>query len=283
MKISKPQMSVEALQKYFESHDCLEVKNSKKSLKHASAALWYLDQGKIRACVNTGNRWVVNTWVKRAVIMFFQLGKSHPMSAGSFEYFDKLPVKKRSALKKVRVVPGAIARFGSFIEEGSILMPSFVNVGAYVGAGSMIDTWATIGSCAQIGKNVHIAGGAGVGGVLEPEQAHPVIIEDGAFLGSRCIVVEGVRVGKQAVLGAGVVLTGSTKIVDVRDKEVKVTNGHIPDSAIVVPGTYPKTYSNLVGEQTFGAPCAMIIGTRKESTTLKTSLNQALRDYDVAV
>ncbi len=247
--------------------------------KQAAVVLWALDQGLLRVAEQQGAQWVTQVWVKRAILAFFSVTKSYCQSSGVFEYFDKLPVKARSALKGVRIVPGAVARYGSFIESGAILMPSFVNIGARVGAGTMVDTWATVGSCAQIGAGVHLSGGVGIGGVLEPAQAAPVIIEDGAFIGSRAIIVEGVRVGREAVIGAGVTLTASTKIVDVRGSAPVITTGVIPERAVVIPGTMPKKFS--AGE--FGVPCALIIGERKASTDLKTSLNSALRDFGVSV
>ncbi|MDR3605916.1 MAG: 2,3,4,5-tetrahydropyridine-2,6-dicarboxylate N-succinyltransferase [Oligoflexia bacterium] len=245
--------------------------------KSPAEILELLDRGQVRVWDPATNS--VNAWAKAAIIEMLKSTPAQPLDAGVFEYFDKLPVKKRASLKGVRVVPGAVVRYGSFIEEGAIIMPGFVNVGAYVGSGSMVDTWATVGSCAQIGRNVHLSGGVGIGGVLEPAQAAPVIIEDGAFIGSRCIVVEGVRVGKEAVLGAGVVLTASTKIIDVRGAAPVEMKGIVPDRSVVIPGSVAKKFP--AGE--FGVPCALIIGTRSASTDLKTSLNSALRDHQVAV
>ncbi len=236
-----------------------------------------LDRGLIRVWDPATD--TVNAAVKTAIIEVLRTTQATAQDAGVFEYFDKLPVKKRAALKGVRVLPGAVIRYGSYIEEGAIVMPGFVNVGAYVGSGTMVDTWATVGSCAQIGRNVHLSGGVGIGGVLEPAQAAPVIIEDGAFIGSRCIVVEGVRIGREAVLGAGVTLTASTKIIDVRGSSPVETKGRVPARAVVIPGTIPKVFP--AGE--FGVPCALIIGTRSASTDLKTSLNSALRDHQVSV
>jgi 2,3,4,5-tetrahydropyridine-2-carboxylate N-succinyltransferase len=238
-----------------------------------------LDDGDLRCATPTANGWKVNEWVKKAVVLYFPTQKMEVLEAGIFEYHDKIPLKKGYKKKGVRVVPHAVARYGSYISEGVILMPSYVNIGAYVDEGTMVDTWATVGSCAQIGKNVHLSGGVGIGGVLEPLQAAPVIIEDNAFIGSRCIVVEGVRVEKEAVLGANVVLTSSTKIIDVTGKEPIETRGVIPASSVVIPGSYTKTFP--AGD--FQVPCALIIGKRKESTNKKTSLNDALRTYDVAV
>lgn len=217
--------------------------------------------------------------VKKAVVLYFPIQKMETLEAGIFEYHDKIPLKKGYEQKGIRVVPNAVARHGAYISKGVILMPSYVNIGAYVDEGSMVDTWATVGSCAQIGKGVHLSGGVGIGGVLEPLQAAPVIIEDGAFIGSRCIVVEGVRVEKEAVLGANVVLTGSTKIIDVTGEKPIELKGIVPARSVVIPGSYTKTFA--AGE--FQVPCALIIGKRKESTDKKTSLNDALREYNVAV
>lgn len=238
-----------------------------------------LDDGALRVAEPTDSGWQVNEWVKKAVVLYFPIQKMETMEAGIFEYHDKIPLKKGYAEKGIRVVPNAIARHGAYIAAGTILMPSYVNIGAYVDEGTMVDTWATVGSCAQIGKNVHLSGGVGIGGVLEPLQAAPVIIEDGAFIGSRCIVVEGVRVEKEAVLGANVVLTMSTKIIDVTGDEPVETKGVVPARSVVIPGSYTKKFP--AGE--FQVPCALIIGKRKESTNKKTSLNDALREYNVAV
>lgn len=223
--------------------------------------------------------WQVNEWVKKAVLMYFPIKGMQTMEAGPLEFHDKIPLKHRYAELGVRVVPHAIARHGSYLAPGVILMPSYVNIGAYVDAGTMVDTWATVGSCAQIGKDVHLSGGVGIGGVLEPVQAAPVIIEDGCFIGSRAIVVEGVRVGREAVLGANVVLTASTRIIDVTAPEPKEMRGYVPPRSVVIPGTVPKQFP--AGE--YGVPCALIIGQRKESTDKKTSLNDALREHNVAV
>lgn len=237
------------------------------------------DEGKLRCAEPTDKGWKVNEWVKKAIVLYFPIQKMRIMEAGIFEYHDKIPLKSGYEAKGVRVVPHAVARHGAYISKGVILMPSYVNIGAYVDEGTMVDTWATVGSCAQIGKNVHLSGGVGIGGVLEPLQAAPVIIEDDAFIGSRCIVVEGVRVGKEAVLGANVVLTASTKIIDVTGKTPLETKGYVPERSVVIPGTYAKQFP--AGE--FQVPCALIIGKRKESTDIKTSLNDALREFDVAV
>ncbi|HNQ12447.1 MAG TPA: 2,3,4,5-tetrahydropyridine-2,6-dicarboxylate N-succinyltransferase [Bacteroidia bacterium] len=239
-----------------------------------------LDNGELRVAEPKSEiEWIVNDWIKKAVILYFPIRKMEVLEAGIMEFHDKIPLKRNYAQKGIRVVPHAIARHGSYISSGVILMPSYVNIGAYVDSGSMVDTWATVGSCAQIGKNVHLSGGVGIGGVLEPVQSSPVIIEDGCFIGSRCIVVEGVRVQKEAVLGANVVLTASTKIIDVTNKTPVEYKGVVPERSVVIPGTLNKIFE--AGE--YGVPCALIIGQRKKSTDLKTSLNQALREHDVAV
>ena len=238
-----------------------------------------LDEGELRVAEPTEDGWQVNEWVKKAVVLYFPIQKMETLHAGPMEFHDKMPLKKDYAAKGIRVVPHAVARQGAYISSGVILMPSYVNIGAYVDSGTMIDTWATVGSCAQIGKNVHLSGGVGIGGVLEPLQAAPVIIEDDAFVGSRCIVVEGVRVEREAVLGANVVLTASTKIIDVSGAEPIEYKGVVPARSVVIPGTYAKQFP--AGE--FQVPCALIIGKRKESTNKKTSLNDALREHNVAV
>lgn len=239
-----------------------------------------LDNGQLRvAQPSDTNQWIVNEWIKKAVILYFPIRQMETFEVGIFEYHDKIPLKRGYQSKGVRVVPHAIARYGSFLESGVILMPSYVNIGAYVGSGTMVDTWATVGSCAQIGRNVHLSGGVGIGGVLEPIQASPVIIEDDCFIGSRCIVVEGVHVEREAVLGANVVLTQSTHIIDVTNENPIIYKGRVPAGSVVIPGTYPKNFS--AGE--YGVPCALIIGKRKESTEKKVSLNDALREYAVAV
>lgn len=238
-----------------------------------------LDKGELRVAEPIEDGWQVNEWVKKAVVLYFPIQKMETLEAGIFEYHDKIPLKRNFAERGIRVVPNAVARHGAYIASGTILMPSYVNIGAYVDKGTMVDTWATVGSCAQIGKNVHLSGGVGIGGVLEPLQAAPVIIEDGAFIGSRCIVVEGVRVEKEAVLGANVVLTMSTKIIDVTGVEPIEMKGRVPARSVVIPGSYTKKFA--AGE--YNVPCALIIGKRKESTNKKTSLNEALREYDVAV
>jgi 2,3,4,5-tetrahydropyridine-2-carboxylate N-succinyltransferase len=244
-----------------------------------------VDKGRLRVAdppgtaINTTGEWKVNEWVKQAILLYFSIQTMHTWHLEPFEFYDKMLLKKNYKELGVRAVPHAIARYGAFIAKNVVLMPSYVNIGAYVDEGTMVDTWATVGSCAQIGKGVHLSGGVGIGGVLEPLQASPVIVEDGCFIGSRCIVVEGVKVEKEAVLGANVVLTQSTKIIDVNGPRPVEYKGRVPARSVVIPGTYPKRFPS--GE--YGVPCALIIGQRKESTDLKTSLNDALRDFNVAV
>lgn len=238
-----------------------------------------LNSGKIRVAEKIGNEWKINEWVKQAILMYFIIQPMETMHSGPLEYYDKIPLKTNYQEAGVRVVPSAIARYGSYVAQRVILMPSYINIGAYVDEGTMVDTWATVGSCAQIGKNVHLSGGVGIGGVLEPIQASPVIIEDGCFIGSRCIVVEGVRIEKEAVLGANVVLTKSTKIIDVTGENPIEMKGVVPARSVVIPGTYNKKFP----AGTFGVSCALIIGKRKESTDLKTSLNDTLREFNVSV
>jgi len=238
-----------------------------------------LDSGTLRVAEPVSDGWLVNEWVKKAVIMYFPIQQMETIEVGPFEFHDKIKLKNNYKDKGVRVVPHAIARYGSYLSKGVIMMPSYVNIGAYVDEGTMVDTWATVGSCAQIGKNVHLSGGVGIGGVLEPVQAAPVIVEDGAFIGSRCIVVEGVRVGKEAVLGANVVLTGSSKIIDVTGSNPVEHKGFVPERSVVIPGSFEKKFP----AGNFHVPCALIIGKRKESTDKKTSLNDALRENNVSV
>ncbi|MDP3312517.1 2,3,4,5-tetrahydropyridine-2,6-dicarboxylate N-succinyltransferase [Lutibacter sp.] len=266
----------EIIEKAWNNRDLLKDELTQNAIREV---VNLLDNGLLRVAEPTKNGWQVNEWVKKAVVLYFPIQKMETMEVGIFEYHDKIPLKRGYKEKGIRVVPHAVARHGSYIASGTILMPSYVNIGAYVDEGTMVDTWATVGSCAQIGKNVHLSGGVGIGGVLEPLQASPVIIEDDVFIGSRCIVVEGVRVEKEAVLGANVVLTMSTKIIDVTgDKPVEM-KGIVPFRSVVIPGTYTKSFP--AGE--FQVPCALIIGKRKESTNKKTSLNDALRENDVAV
>jgi 2,3,4,5-tetrahydropyridine-2-carboxylate N-succinyltransferase len=238
-----------------------------------------VDKGRLRTAEPTEKGWQVNEWVKQAILMYFGIQQMQTFNLPPFEFYDKMKLKSGYAALGVRAVPHAVARYGAYLAKNVVLMPSYVNIGAYVDEGTMVDTWATVGSCAQIGKGVHLSGGVGIGGVLEPLQASPVIIEDGCFIGSRCIVVEGVRVEKEAVLGANVVLTQSTKIIDVSGSEAKEMKGVVPARSVVIPGTYNKQFP--AGE--YGVGCALIIGQRKPSTDLKTSLNDALRDFNVSV
>lgn len=262
-----------------EAWDNRSLLQDKETIQAIREVVSLVDAGTLRCATATDSGWVVNEWVKKAIVLYFPIQKMEVMEAGILEFHDKIPLKTGYKKKGVRVVPHAVARYGSYISKGVIMMPSYVNIGAYVDEGTMVDTWATVGSCAQIGKNVHLSGGVGIGGVLEPLQAAPVIIEDNAFIGSRCIVVEGVRVEKEAVLGANVVLTASTKIIDVTGNEPKAYKGVVPARSVVIPGSYTKQFP----AGSFNVPCALIIGKRKESTNKKTSLNDALREYDVAV
>ena len=238
-----------------------------------------LDKGELRVAEPGKDGWKVNEWVKKAVILYFPIQKMETSEAGPLEFYDKMKLKHGYASLGVRVVPHAVARYGSYLAKGVILMPSYVNIGAYVDSGSMVDTWATVGSCAQIGRDVHLSGGVGIGGVLEPVQAAPVIVEDGCFIGSRCIIVEGVHIEKEAVLGSNVVLTKSTRIIDVSGNQAIEFKGKVPARSVVIPGSYAKKFP--AGE--YQAPCALIIGRRKESTDLKTSLNNALREFEVTI
>lgn len=266
----------ETIEKAWENRELL---NDLKVQEAIRKVIDEIDNGRLRCAEKIDGIWQVNEWVKKAVVLYFPIQKMETIEVGPFEFHDKIALKSNYKEKGVRVVPHAIARYGSFVARDVIMMPSYVNIGAYVDSGTMVDTWATVGSCAQIGKNVHLSGGVGIGGVLEPLQAAPVVIEDNAFIGSRCIVVEGVRVESEAVLGANVVLTGSTKIIDVSGDEPKEYKGVVPARSVVIPGTIPKKFP--AGE--YQVPCALIIGTRKESTDKKTSLNNALREYNVAV
>ena len=242
------------------------------------AVIEKVDKGSLRTAMPVNNTWQVNEWVKQAILMYFGIQQMETFTLPPFEFYDKMKLKSGYAALGVRAVPHAVARYGAYIARNVVLMPSYVNIGAYVDEGTMVDTWATVGSCAQIGKNVHLSGGVGIGGVLEPLQASPVIIEDGCFIGSRCIVVEGVRVEKEAVLGANVVLTQSTKIIDVSGDKPVETKGVVPERSVVIPGSYIKKFP--AGE--YSVSCALIIGKRKESTDKKTSLNDALRDFNVS-
>ena len=269
-------MLQQTIENIWDNRELLKEEESQKSIREV---IRQLDLGELRVAEPNENGWKVNEWVKKAVVMYFPIQKMETIEVGPFEFHDKMPLKRNYAEKGVRVVPHAVAREGAFIASGVILMPSYVNIGAYVDSGTMVDTWATVGSCAQIGKNVHLSGGVGIGGVLEPLQAAPVIIEDDVFVGSRCIVVEGVHVEKEAVLGANVVLTASTKIIDVTGPEPVEIKGRVPARSVVIPGSYTKKFP--AGE--YQVPCALIIGQRKESTDKKTSLNDDLRENNVAV
>ncbi len=263
-----------------------EIWNNRELLKDNSSIdliksiIEELDKGRMRVAEkNENGEWLVNEWIKKAIILYFPIQQMEVSEIGIFEFHDKMKLKNGYKELGVRVVPPAVARYGAYLSKGTILMPSYVNIGAYVDEGTMVDTWATVGSCAQIGKNVHLSGGVGIGGVLEPVQASPVIIEDGAFIGSRCIVVEGARIGMRAVLGAGVTITGTSKIIDVTGPEPVEYKGYVPADSVVIPGMLPKVFAS----GTYQVPCALIIGKRKASTDLKTSLNEALRDNQVAV
>ncbi|MEB2786414.1 2,3,4,5-tetrahydropyridine-2,6-dicarboxylate N-succinyltransferase [Algoriphagus persicinus] len=265
------------IEKAWDNRELLKEETTQQAIR---AVIADLDAGVIRVAELTEEgKWKVNDWVKKAVILYFPIQKMETIEVGPFEFHDKMALKTNYAEKGVRVVPHAVARYGAYLASGVVMMPSYVNIGAYVDGGTMVDTWATVGSCAQIGKNVHLSGGVGIGGVLEPIQAAPVIIEDGAFIGSRAIIVEGVRIGKQAVIGAGVTLTASSKIIDVTGPEPIEYKGYVPERSVVIPGSIAKTFP----AGTFQVPCALIIGQRKASTDLKTSLNDALRDNSVAV
>jgi 2,3,4,5-tetrahydropyridine-2-carboxylate N-succinyltransferase len=264
------------IEKAWDNRELLKENETQNSIREV---IELLDKGKLRVAEPDGDNWKVNEWVKKAVVLYFPIQKMETIEVGPFEFHDKMKLKSNYKELGVRVVPHAVARYGAYLSKGVILMPSYVNIGAYVDAGTMVDTWATVGSCAQIGKDVHLSGGVGIGGVLEPLQAAPVVIEDGCFIGSRCIVVEGIRVRKEAVLGANVVLTKSTKIIDVTGSEPIQYKGEVPERSVVIPGSYVKEFPS----GNYNVPCALIIGKRKASTDLKTSLNDALREYDVAV
>lgn len=264
------------IEKAWENRELLKEKDVQIAIKTVIADL---DTGKTRVAEPVDGDWKVNDWVKKAVILYFPIQKMRTIEVGPFEFHDKMALKTNYAKHGVRVVPHAVARYGAFLADGVVMMPSYVNIGAFVDSGTMVDTWATVGSCAQIGKNVHLSGGVGIGGVLEPIQAAPVIVEDGAFIGSRAIIVEGVHIGKEAVIGAGVTLTASSKIIDVTGEEPKEYRGYVPERSVVIPGSLTKKFP--AGD--FQVPCALIIGQRKASTDLKTSLNDALRENSVAV
>jgi 2,3,4,5-tetrahydropyridine-2-carboxylate N-succinyltransferase len=270
---------LEALERRIEELWPLSPTEAAEGIADVEQVIALLDRGEIRVAEKDGEQWVAREWVKKGILLYFRLRPSEAEEVGPFRYFDKVPLKRNFAELGVRVVPPAVARYGSFLSEGVVLMPSYVNIGAWVGPRTMVDTWATVGSCAQIGSDVHLSGGVGIGGVLEPPQATPVVIEDGAFVGSRCIVVEGIVVGEEAVLGANVVLTASTPIIDVTGAEPVEHRGYVPPRSVVVPGTRPKEFP----AGTYGLPAALIIGRRTEATDRKVSLNDALRSYGVAV
>lgn len=264
------------IDKAWDNRELLKETNTKESIR---TVIDLLDKGKVRVARLTEEGWKVNQWIKKAVILYFPIQEMEVTEAGPFEFHDKIKLKKNYRELGVRVVPHAVARYGAYISSGVILMPSYVNIGSYIDEGTMVDTWATVGSCAQIGKNVHLSGGAGIGGVLEPVQAAPVIIEDNAFIGSRCIIVEGAHIASEAVLGANVVITSSTKVLDVSGQETRTYKGYVPPGSVVIPGSYTKKFP--AGE--YQVPCALIIGRRKASTDKKTSLNDALREHNIAV
>ena len=266
----------EIIERAWDNREMLKEKDTKIAIK---TIIEEIDMGTLRAAEPTKNGWQVNEWVKKAVILYFPIQNMQLIEIGPFQFHDKMKLKSGYDKLGFRVVPHAIARYGSYINRDVVMMPSYVNIGAYVDSGTMIDTWATVGSCAQVGKNVHISGGVGLGGVLEPIQAAPVIVEDNAFIGSRCIRVEGVRIGKEAVLGANVNLTGSTKIIDVTGDEPIEFKGYVPERSVVIPGSYEKKFPAGI----YNVQCALIIGKRKESTDKKTSLNEALRENNVAI
>lgn len=266
----------EIIEKTWDDRSFLNTSEAQEAIREV---IELLDKGKIRVAEPVNDTWVVNEWIKKAVILYFPMQQMETIEIGPFEFHDKMALKRNYKELGVRVVPHAVARYGAYIARGVVMMPSYLNIGAYVDSGTMVDTWATVGSCAQVGKNVHLSGGVGLGGVLEPVQASPVIVEDNAFIGSRCIIVEGCRIGKEAVLGANVVLTGSTKIIDVSKPEPVEYYGYVPPRSVVIPGSYTKQFP----AGSYQVPAALIIGQRKPSTDLKTSLNDALRDFGVAV
>ncbi len=265
------------IERAWDNRELLKEEQTKEAI---AEVIELLEQGRLRCAEPLADgSWQINEWVKKGVILYFPSRQMHTFRAGDIEFYDKVPLKNGYDTIGVRAVPGAIARKGSYIARGAVLMPSFVNIGAWIGEGTMVDTWATVGSCAQIGRGVHLSGGVGIGGVLEPVQAAPVIIEDGAFVGSRAIVVEGAHIGTEAVLGANCVITASTKIIDVTGSEPKEYKGYVPPRSVVIPGSYARRYP--AGE--YSVACCLIIGQRKPSTDKKTSLNEALRDFDVAI
>jgi 2,3,4,5-tetrahydropyridine-2-carboxylate N-succinyltransferase len=276
LKILNMEALSELISIAWEDRSLLKTSEVKKAIEETISLL---DRGMLRVAEPVGSQWRVNEWVKKAVILYFPLMGMEVSEAGPLEFYDKIPLKKGYKELGVRVVPHAVARYGAYLAPGVVLMPSYVNIGARVEEGTMVDTWATVGSCAQIGKNVHLSGGVGIGGVLEPVQASPVIVEDGCFIGSRSIIVEGAHIGREAVIGANVVITGSTRVIDVTGTEPVTYRGFVPERSVVIPGSYHKEFPAGM----YHVPCALIIGRRSPSTDLKTSLNQALRDFDVAV
>lgn len=293
--MQSPQEQIETLWKEMTENqrDLSTLTNSEK--KNIQNVIEALDKGELRVCTLSSNQkssphvgaqapqlenpWIVHEWIKKSILLYFRIQQIEVLQSELFHFVDKIPLKKWTGQEKVRVVPSALARYGSYIEAGAILMPSYTNIGAYVGAGTMVDTWATVGSCAQIGRNVHLSGGVGIGGVLEPVQAKPVIIEDDVFVGSRCIIVEGAYIQTGAVIGAGVTITGSTKIIDVTQTQAKEYKGFVPARSVVIPGTINKNFA----AGNYGVPCALIIGQRSAATDMKTSLTAALRDFQVSV
>jgi 2,3,4,5-tetrahydropyridine-2-carboxylate N-succinyltransferase len=271
-----PQESIERIENAFVDRSQLKSPEVIEAIENAINAL---DRGDVRVASFDGNRWITREWVKKAILLSFAIREMKTFEVGPFCFKDKIPLKSADSLRGVRVVPGGIVRHGAFVDQGAVLMPSFVNIGAYVGEGTMVDTWATVGSCAQVGARVHLSGGVGIGGVLEPPQAQPVIIEDDCFIGSRAIVVEGVHIGRRAVLGANTVITASTKILDVSGSREVEHKGYVPEDSVVIPGTRMKDFP----AGSFGVPVALIIGKRKPSTDLKVSLNEALRDFQISV
>lgn len=274
-------LNMEKLKKIIETYWSYKKEWNNDNVKIAVAEIMSkLDNGEIRVSnLNEKKEWITHQWIKKAILMFFYHQEMKTIELGPLEFYDKIPLKKNYELNKIRVVPTAIARYGSYISPGVILMPSYVNIGSYIGSGTMVDTWATVGSCAQIGDRVHLSGGVGIGGVLEPLQSSPVIIENDVFIGSRCIIVEGIIIRKEAVLGANVVITSSTKIFNVTGKVTIEIVKEIPERSVVIPGSYPKKFPSGI----YNVPCALIIGERKESTDKKTSLNEVLRDYNISI
>jgi len=267
---------IQTIEEAWNNHDLLSQTTVKKTIEEIISAL---DKGKIRVAEKTEKGWIIHQWIKKAVVLYFRIRKMETIECPPFEFHDKIPLKRDFSSLGVRIVPHAIVRFGSYVAKRVIIMPSYINIGAYVDEGTMVDTWATVGSCAQIGKNVHLSGGVGIGGVLEPLQASPVIIEDNCFIGSRCIVVEGALIERESVLGANVVITNSTKVIDITGTKPVEYKGFVPARSLVIPGSYKREYP--AGD--YQVPCALIIGQRKASTDLKTSLNDALREFDIPV